>query len=230
MHRSRYGSIKQNDEFLALPTRAAPMLCFGPPGSPHSSSQSMNVHHRPSGISQSIPRHDPARSCKLNRRRRSCLPTLDSFRDGQLAMQVSCIAQRAAASRPQPALQRSRVDNRCRTVRAASYMEAQSTGARAPDPPQVRADDAVQHELANWRVVAGGGQQAPPPLPPVRLPVLRPSPSPCLPGAPPVVPQAANQLEALCQMSKLVADTGEIAAIKKYRPVDCTTNPRWVPG
>ena len=29
-------------------------------------------------------------------------------------------------------------------------------------------------------------------------------------------------------MSKLVADTGEIAAIKKYRPVDCTTNPRWV--
>jgi transaldolase len=26
-------------------------------------------------------------------------------------------------------------------------------------------------------------------------------------------------------MSKVVADTGDIAALKKYRPQDCTTNP-----
>jgi hypothetical protein len=38
--------------------------------------------------------------------------------------------------------------------------------------------------------------------------------------------QAANQLDALRQMSKVVADTGEIGAIERYRPVDCTTNPR----
>jgi transaldolase len=29
-------------------------------------------------------------------------------------------------------------------------------------------------------------------------------------------------------MSKVVADTGEIEAIKQFKPVDCTTNPRWV--
>lgn len=38
--------------------------------------------------------------------------------------------------------------------------------------------------------------------------------------------KAANQLEALKQMSKVVADTGEIDAIKRYKPYDCTTNPR----
>lgn len=36
-----------------------------------------------------------------------------------------------------------------------------------------------------------------------------------------------NQLEALKSMSKVVADTGEIELVKKYTPVDCTTNPRW---
>lgn len=40
--------------------------------------------------------------------------------------------------------------------------------------------------------------------------------------------KAPNQLEALKQMSKVVADTGEIEAIKRYKPYDCTTNPRWV--
>ncbi|KDD72662.1 transaldolase, partial [Helicosporidium sp. ATCC 50920] len=38
-------------------------------------------------------------------------------------------------------------------------------------------------------------------------------------------PKAANQLEALKQMSKVVADTGDVDAIKRYRPKDCTTNP-----
>lgn len=42
----------------------------------------------------------------------------------------------------------------------------------------------------------------------------------------PPTPKAANQLEALKSMSKVVADTGEIEAMKLYKPVDCTTNPR----
>ncbi len=35
----------------------------------------------------------------------------------------------------------------------------------------------------------------------------------------------SNQLEALRQMTTVVADTGDIEAIKKYQPVDATTNP-----
>lgn len=38
---------------------------------------------------------------------------------------------------------------------------------------------------------------------------------------------ALNQLEALKSMSTVVADTGEAALVKLFRPVDCTTNPRW---
>jgi transaldolase len=34
-----------------------------------------------------------------------------------------------------------------------------------------------------------------------------------------------NQLEALREMSTVVADTGEVALIGKYRPIDATTNP-----
>lgn len=37
---------------------------------------------------------------------------------------------------------------------------------------------------------------------------------------------AYNQLEALKAMSVVVADTGEVDLVKKYTPVDCTTNPR----
>eukprot|EP00467_Chlorarachnion_reptans_P023711 CAMPEP_0114516244 /NCGR_PEP_ID=MMETSP0109-20121206/17224_1 /TAXON_ID=29199 /ORGANISM="Chlorarachnion reptans, Strain CCCM449" /LENGTH=323 /DNA_ID=CAMNT_0001696619 /DNA_START=49 /DNA_END=1020 /DNA_ORIENTATION=+ len=36
---------------------------------------------------------------------------------------------------------------------------------------------------------------------------------------------AANQFEALTQFTKIVADTGDIEAIKTYKPVDATTNP-----
>lgn len=35
-----------------------------------------------------------------------------------------------------------------------------------------------------------------------------------------------NQLDALKSMSVVVADTGEMALVKKYQPQDCTTNPR----
>ena len=35
-----------------------------------------------------------------------------------------------------------------------------------------------------------------------------------------------NQLEAISAMSTVVADTGETALVQKYRPQDCTTNPR----
>lgn len=37
--------------------------------------------------------------------------------------------------------------------------------------------------------------------------------------------QAANQLEALKVMSKVVADTGEFEQIERYQPIDATTNP-----
>ncbi len=37
--------------------------------------------------------------------------------------------------------------------------------------------------------------------------------------------QAKNQLEALKIMSKVVADTGELQLIERYRPIDATTNP-----
>ena len=40
------------------------------------------------------------------------------------------------------------------------------------------------------------------------------------------IPQGVNQLDALKQYSLVVADTGEIESIRKFRPVDCTTNPR----
>lgn len=43
----------------------------------------------------------------------------------------------------------------------------------------------------------------------------------------PQAPRTAyNQLEALKAMSVVVADTGEVELVKKYKPVDCTTNPR----
>lgn len=37
-----------------------------------------------------------------------------------------------------------------------------------------------------------------------------------------------SKLDQLRQMSVVVADTGDIHAIKMYRPVDCTTNPSLV--
>lgn len=36
---------------------------------------------------------------------------------------------------------------------------------------------------------------------------------------------ALSQYEKLAMMTTIVADTGEIAQIKKYSPVDATTNP-----
>ncbi len=38
--------------------------------------------------------------------------------------------------------------------------------------------------------------------------------------------EAENQLMALKLMTTVVADSGEIDAIKKFKPIDCTTNPR----
>ena len=38
-----------------------------------------------------------------------------------------------------------------------------------------------------------------------------------------------NQLDALRSMSVVVADTGELDLVRKWRPQDCTTNPRYVP-
>lgn len=38
--------------------------------------------------------------------------------------------------------------------------------------------------------------------------------------------ESENQLQALKMISKVVADTGDIELIKKYKPVDSTTNPR----
>ena len=35
----------------------------------------------------------------------------------------------------------------------------------------------------------------------------------------------SNQLESLRKLTTVVADTGDIDAIKKYQPVDATTNP-----
>ncbi|MFT7371309.1 MAG: transaldolase, partial [Octadecabacter sp.] len=35
-------------------------------------------------------------------------------------------------------------------------------------------------------------------------------------------------LDQLRTMTKVVADTGEVAAVKVYKPVDCTTNPSLV--
>jgi len=39
-----------------------------------------------------------------------------------------------------------------------------------------------------------------------------------------------NVLDQLREMTVVVADTGEVAAVKKYEPVDCTTNPSLVLG
>jgi len=39
---------------------------------------------------------------------------------------------------------------------------------------------------------------------------------------------AHSKLDQLKSMTKVVADTGDIEAIRKYRPVDCTTNPSLV--
>ncbi|KAH7619673.1 hypothetical protein Ndes2526B_g06654 [Nannochloris sp. 'desiccata'] len=46
----------------------------------------------------------------------------------------------------------------------------------------------------------------------------------CVGIRPPIV-KANNQLEALKVMSKVVADTGELQLIERYRPIDATTNP-----
>ena len=35
-------------------------------------------------------------------------------------------------------------------------------------------------------------------------------------------------LDQLREMTVVVADTGEVAAVKKYKPIDCTTNPSLV--
>ena len=35
----------------------------------------------------------------------------------------------------------------------------------------------------------------------------------------------ANTLDQLRQMTTVVADTGDVDAVKRYAPVDCTTNP-----
>ena len=40
------------------------------------------------------------------------------------------------------------------------------------------------------------------------------------------IPQGCSQLEALKHFSLVVADTGEIESIRKFKPVDSTTNPR----
>uniref|UniRef100_A0A7S3YYI6 Transaldolase n=1 Tax=Lotharella globosa TaxID=91324 RepID=A0A7S3YYI6_9EUKA len=37
--------------------------------------------------------------------------------------------------------------------------------------------------------------------------------------------EATNQFDALNKYTKIVADTGEISAIKEYKPIDATTNP-----
>jgi transaldolase len=36
-----------------------------------------------------------------------------------------------------------------------------------------------------------------------------------------------NQLDAIKTMSTIVADTGEIESIRSFKPIDCTTNPRY---
>jgi len=41
----------------------------------------------------------------------------------------------------------------------------------------------------------------------------------------PIEDNMSNQLQALREITTVVADTGDIEAIKKYQPVDATTNP-----
>ena len=45
---------------------------------------------------------------------------------------------------------------------------------------------------------------------------------------PPAAEAAHSKLDQLKSMTKVVADTGDMDAIKKYQPVDCTTNPSLV--
>jgi len=40
--------------------------------------------------------------------------------------------------------------------------------------------------------------------------------------------QMVSKLDQLKQMTVVVADTGDLEAIKTFRPVDCTTNPSLV--
>jgi transaldolase len=42
---------------------------------------------------------------------------------------------------------------------------------------------------------------------------------------PAIIPVLANQLDQLRSMSVVVADTGDIESIRKFKPQDCTTNP-----
>ena len=46
--------------------------------------------------------------------------------------------------------------------------------------------------------------------------------------APRAAEAAHSKLDQLKEMTKVVADTGDMDAIKKYKPVDCTTNPSLV--
>jgi transaldolase len=48
------------------------------------------------------------------------------------------------------------------------------------------------------------------------------------PEMPKAAPAAHSKLDQLKGMTKVVADTGDIDAIRKYQPVDCTTNPSLV--
>lgn len=130
--------------------------------------------------------------------------------------------------------QQRRGARRAGSVRVASYLEeAPVAPGAAPTTPKARVRDA-------WLP----GPRAPPSRPAVRVlgssaaaehqaaasPFLAHSRRKQPPIASRLPMQAANQLDALRQMSKVVADTGEIGAIERYRPVDCTTNPRQAPA
>ena len=76
-------------------------------------------------------------------------------------MQASSIANRAAAPKARPPVQRRAGAGRCRAVRVVSYLEAQAAGAKAPEPPQVSADEPSEQR---WPRQARGGA-TPPSLP-----------------------------------------------------------------
>lgn len=62
-------------------------------------------------------------------------------------------------------------------------------------------------------------------------PARRPEPPRFKPDTSPEIETSApatmtNQLGALRSMSVVVADTGELDLVRKWRPQDCTTNPR----
>src|SRR5690554_6972736 len=46
-----------------------------------------------------------------------------------------------------------------------------------------------------------------------------------MPGPPANTPAMPSQLEQLRELSTVVADTGDIEAIARFRPMDATTNP-----